>query len=317
MQGPWPRRGLIAAAVVAVYAAVGFLLAPWLIERTLVGTLDERLSLDTRIENLSLNPFALSLAVDGLAVTDPTGERLLAFERLYVNFQLASLFRWAWSFDEIHLIRPVFTFDRINETQTNLSVLGDKWAATAEAPAEDPEPAQPGENPIPRLRIADLRIVEGHVTVIDQTQTEPFSTDLSPIDLEVAELSTLPDQSGRQQVTVRTLINPRHFRDSRQYLKEGMFGFGDEPEAFGRTPELYGLRLVFPPTPEVPNAHALRIESFSSDPRSLFLEDQASFAPVLVARGLDLLAENVEATYAFLVERSLAFVACFDTSPQA
>jgi hypothetical protein len=204
MQGPWPRRGLIAAAVVAVYAAVGFLLAPWLIERTLVGTLDERLSLDTRIENLSLNPFALSLAVDGLAVTDPTGERLLAFERLYVNFQLASLFRWAWSFDEIHLIRPVFTFDRINETQTNLSVLGDKWAATAEAPAEDPEPAQPGENPIPRLRIADLRIVEGHVTVIDQTQTEPFSTDLSPIDLEVAELSTLPDQSGRQQVTVRT-----------------------------------------------------------------------------------------------------------------
>jgi hypothetical protein len=120
-----------------------------------------------------------------------------------------------------------------------------------------------------------------------------------------------------QQVTVRTLVNPRHFRDSRQYLKQGMFGFSDETEAFERTPELYGLRLVFPPTPEVPNAHALRIESYSSDARSLFLEDQASFPPVLLARGLDVVADNVQATYDFLVERSLEFVARFDVSPQA
>jgi hypothetical protein len=144
---------------------------------------------------------------------------------------------------------------------------------------------------------------------------EEFAARVRDISARVAHLSGVQVFTA-QQVTVRTLINPRHFRDSRQYLKEGMFGFRDEPEAFGRTPELYGLRLVFPPTPEVPNAHALRIESFSSDPRSLFIEDQASFAPVLVARGLDVLAENVEATYAFLVERSLAFVARFDASPQ-
>jgi hypothetical protein len=67
----------------------------------------------------------------------------------------------------------------------------------------------------------------------------------------------------------------------------------------------------------VPNAHALRIESFSSDPRSLYLEDQASFPPVLPARGLEVVADNVQETYAFLVERSLEFVARFDTSPQA
>ncbi len=206
IQGPWPRRGLIALAIVTVYAAAGFLLAPWLIERTLVGTLDERLSLDTRVENLSLNPFALSLAVDGLSITDTDGETLLAFERLYVNFQLSSLFRWAWSFNEIHLIRPAFRLERISESDTNLSVIAGRWAATAEAPALDPEPepAAARDNPIPRLRIADLRIVEGHVTVVDRTQREAFSTDLSPIDLHVAELSTLPDQSGRQQVTIRT-----------------------------------------------------------------------------------------------------------------
>lgn len=114
------------------------------------------------------------------------------------------------------------------------------------------------------------------------------------------------------QVTIRTLVNPRNFKDSRRYLKEGMFGFGDEVEDFGRAPQLYGLRLVFPPNGGEANAHALRIESFHDDPRSLFLENQASFAPLLVARGVDALEQHVQAAYAFLVERGLAFLSRFD-----
>jgi hypothetical protein len=120
-----------------------------------------------------------------------------------------------------------------------------------------------------------------------------------------------------QQVTIRTLINPRHFQDSREYLKAGMFGFDDETEDFGREPQLYGIRMVFPPTPDQPSAFALRIESFNSDPRSLFIENQATFAPILVARGLEPLAENVEATYHFLVERCLSFVGRFDARLEA
>jgi hypothetical protein len=145
---------------------------------------------------------------------------------------------------------------------------------------------------------------------------DEFAARVRDITARVAQLSGVQVFTA-QQVTVRTLVNPRHFRDSRQYLKQGMFGFDDETEAFERTPELYGLRLVFPPTPQVPNAHALRIESYSSDARALFLEDQASFPPVLLARGLDVVADNVQATYDFLVERSLEFVARFDVSPQA
>jgi len=145
---------------------------------------------------------------------------------------------------------------------------------------------------------------------------DEFAVRVREIAEKVAQLAGVQVFTA-QQVTVRTLINPRHFKDSRKYLKEGMFGFENQTEAFGREPELYGLRLVFPPGPEVHNAHALRIESFSSDARSLYLENQASFAPVLLARGLDVVTDNVQAAYAFLVERSLAFVARFDTSPQA
>ncbi len=115
-----------------------------------------------------------------------------------------------------------------------------------------------------------------------------------------------------QQVTIRTLINPRYFDDSRSYLKYGMFGFDDETDAFGREARLLGIRLVFPPSQTEPNQHALRIESFSGDPRSLFVENQASFPPVLAARGLEPLAKNVHATYDFIVERALTFAEAFD-----
>ena len=119
------------------------------------------------------------------------------------------------------------------------------------------------------------------------------------------------------QVTIRTLVNPRNFKDSRAYLKDGMFGFGNQVDDFAREPQLYGLRLVFPPNEQQPNAHALRIESFHGDTRSLFLENTSNFAPLLVPRGLEPLEQNIHDAYAFLVERALAFVGRFDVRQEA
>lgn len=115
-----------------------------------------------------------------------------------------------------------------------------------------------------------------------------------------------------QHVTVRTLVNPRNFKDSRAYLKQGMFGFDDETDSFGREPQLYGIRLVFPPESGESNAYSLRIESFNNDARSLYIENQASFGPILVERGLATVEENILAAYRFVTEHTLRFVGCFD-----
>ncbi len=201
---PWQRRGVIAFIVVLLYGAAGFLLAPWIVERTLVSTLAERLSLETRVGNLSINPFSLSLKIDDLAVVESDGQTLLSFDRFYVNFQLSSLFRWAWSFNEIHLISPYVHFERLTETDSNLTELAARWVATAAPEATQQAPDQQEASGIPRLTVADLRIIEGQVTVSDQARAVPFSTDLAPIDLALADFSTLPETSGRQQVTIRT-----------------------------------------------------------------------------------------------------------------
>ena len=76
-------------------------------------------------------------------------------------------------------------------------------------------------------------------------------------------------------------INPRSFKNARLFLREGMFGFGDQEETLGREPQLYGLRLAFQPAGEEKNAYSLRIESYNNDPRSLFLEVQATFGPTM------------------------------------
>lgn len=120
-----------------------------------------------------------------------------------------------------------------------------------------------------------------------------------------------------QIVTIRTLINPRRFQDSRAYLKEGIFGFEKELEDLGREPQLYGLRLVFPPTQAEPWAFTLRVESFANDPRSLFLENQGSFGPILGAAGLETIERNLAATYEFVVQRALSFLEHFDVRQEA
>ncbi len=145
---------------------------------------------------------------------------------------------------------------------------------------------------------------------------EEFGTRIRTVAEQAAERRGIQMFTG-QQVTIRCLINPRTFRDSRAFLRQGMFRFGGETEVLGRDPQLYGLRLVFPPGSESPDAFSLRIESYNRDPRSLFLENQGTFGPLITGRSLTQIEENVRSTYVFLRERAIAFVARFDARQEA
>lgn len=120
-----------------------------------------------------------------------------------------------------------------------------------------------------------------------------------------------------QHVTIRTLVNPRYFKDSRTFLKQGLLGLEGETDDFGREPQLFGLRMVFPAQETSPQSYSLRIESYHADTRDVFIENQASFAPILVARGMAPIERNILDAYAFLVERALRFVSRFDAKLEA
>ncbi len=140
---------------------------------------------------------------------------------------------------------------------------------------------------------------------------EGFARQVREVSEQVARIRGIQVFTS-QSVTVRTLVNTRHFKDSRAYLKEGMFGFSVETESFGREPELLGIRMVFPPGQARQCAYSLRIESCAGDPRSLFIENQASFGPLLVENSTESVETNVMDASEFVVQRTLHFISCFD-----
>ncbi|MCB9915673.1 MAG: hypothetical protein H6828_11070 [Planctomycetes bacterium] len=140
---------------------------------------------------------------------------------------------------------------------------------------------------------------------------EDFSARVARIAVDAARATGL-GMYAVQQVTIRSLISPRHWRQSDEFMRDALFGFGDTMEAFDKAAQIYGLRLVFPPTPDSPTTNTLRIENFAQDPRSLFLENQASYGAQVVNEGLRDLAPNVLTAYEFLVDQAQAFVEAFD-----
>lgn len=134
--------------------------------------------------------------------------------------------------------------------------------------------------------------------------------------LEVTRISierlSLPIVIAQQHV-VRSLITPRHFPDSRDFLATGVCHMPlDGFAAFGRPVQLFGMKMIFPATEDSNVVHTLRIESFNQDPRCVFLEDVATFPTAIQPTQLGQLSENMAATYDFVREKALLFLSRYD-----
>src|SRR5262252_717254 len=106
------------ASVLALYAILGFFVAPPIARSQAEKILSEQLGRRVTVERVRINPFALSASVIGFAIKDREGDgNLFAFDELYVNFTLSSLFRLAPVVEEIHLAKPSVRVGR-NEDKT-------------------------------------------------------------------------------------------------------------------------------------------------------------------------------------------------------
>jgi hypothetical protein len=117
-----------------------------------------------------------------------------------------------------------------------------------------------------------------------------------------------------QQYAVRSVINPHSTADAREFVLRTLFGFDDALlTTFTTMPSLAGLRLTFPPTEGNQGIFNVRVESYSNDNRSLFLETVGTFGQPIQAEGLDGLVQRFDSTYDFLQDQLLHFVEQFDT----
>ena len=120
-------RFVVIAAVVVIlalaYTLAGFFLAPRLIASYVPRYAQEQLQRRAEIGEVRVNPLLFKLEIKDFRLQEPDGRPLLSFDRLFVDFQLSSLFRWAWTFAEIQLEGPRLDVSLAPDGRLNLAEL--------------------------------------------------------------------------------------------------------------------------------------------------------------------------------------------------
>jgi hypothetical protein len=117
-----------------------------------------------------------------------------------------------------------------------------------------------------------------------------------------------------QQFVVRSLVQPRHFRDGREFLSRRLVAPGTEAwQSLGRPLQSLGVRLVLPPPAGSRGTFQVRVESWPQDARSVWIENTGSFTGPIGTGDAPQLAELLYETYRYLTGPVAALLASLDT----
>ena len=169
-------------ALVAIYAAAGFLWAPRLIRSQAEEFVSDNYGRSVQIGEIRFNPFTLELNVGRFALPDADRKPVLSFDSLRVNLELSSLWRRGASFKEIAIVRP---FARALVRENGEFNITDLIKPFEDKPGETTEPSEPA-----RLFIGLFRMDAGQVHFEDRTLATPYTADLAPLSFELRDFST-------------------------------------------------------------------------------------------------------------------------------
>ena len=185
-------KGLIRALgavliAIALYSVLGFLILPGVGLRIINQQLANHATVPARLDRLEFNPFSLELTLWGFRVGEP-GKEQVGFERLYTNLQADSLWTKALHLADVQLDKPKTELLFNKDGTLNLTQL-------FKLPASEPTPSDPESKPFP-LRIDNIKLADGYLHFTDMRPGEPIEFLYDSMDLELKNLSTLPDDNA-------------------------------------------------------------------------------------------------------------------------
>ena len=190
------RRVVVTLAVLAalflVYTLAGFFLVPRLIATYVPRYAQERLGRRAQIGEVRINPLLFKVDIRQFRLQEADGRPLLGFDRLFVDFELTSVFRAAWTFAEIRLEAPRVDAVMGPDGRLNIAELLD--ALPKGEPA--PEPAAP-----PRVLLHHAVVRDGLVSFTDRSHGAPQTAAVQPINIELHDVTTLRDRRGPYAVS--------------------------------------------------------------------------------------------------------------------
>ena len=183
-----------------LYGLLGFFLTPYLLEKNLVDRVQQDYQAELRIKKIDVNPFALSLKISGLELDSPEGDPTIRIHEAFTNFQLSSIFRLAFTFDEIRFTSVELFVTRDKNGEMNFSYL----LASADTNSESDTVKSTEDSSLLHALIFRFAIEDFVINWTDQLPAEPIKTRFGPIAIDIKDLNTLPDLSAQQSVTIAT-----------------------------------------------------------------------------------------------------------------
>ena len=194
IRNPRQRILVILAIVFAVYVLLGFFLVPPILKSQIQKHVHAATGRSVTLGAVRFNPLVLSLTLRDFCIHGKKGEDFVGWEELYLNFQTSSLFRLAWTFDEISWIKPSIYIERLTADEFNFS---DMLRAETE-PSPPPEETEDQGNGILPLRIGKLVLDEGSFRFRDSSRGRPADLHLASLSFQLDDFSTRldPDESN-------------------------------------------------------------------------------------------------------------------------
>ncbi|WP_199738594.1 DUF748 domain-containing protein [Pseudomonas amygdali] len=173
--------------VIVLYSLLGFFILPGVALRIANQQLANYATVPAKLERLEFNPYTLELTLWGLNIGTP-GKEQVAFEKLYANLQIDSLWTRALHLQRIELIKPKteLLFDK--QGKLNLAQL-------FKLPASEPAKDEPPGKPFP-LRIDEIKLADGYVHFQDMRPSQPIEFLYDTLNFELKNLSTLPEDNA-------------------------------------------------------------------------------------------------------------------------
>ena len=192
----WFIGGVVA---VLFYTLVGFFLLPYLTKHYLVRFATENLKRRISIETVRFNPYGFRMEIFGLAFEEGDGTQILGFKKLVSNFELSSVFHWAWTFSEVSLDSPRVNIQMGSDGILNLARLAEDLAGKENTSGGENSNGGP-----PRLLFQQVALNRGRIDIIDFRGAEPADLTVSPVNIRLRNINTLPERKGPYAIEAKT-----------------------------------------------------------------------------------------------------------------
>lgn len=175
------RTRKIAIWAISIIVAFGVLLglvAPPLLRGKIASELSKKLHRQVSIEQIKLNPYAMTVSVRGFVMKERQGQATaLSFDELFVNLDIRSLFRIAPVIEELRLAKPYLNLVRNEDGKYNFQDLIDEFMSGPSGPT-------------PRFALNNIQISDGKIDFDDRPEQTKHT--IVALKIGIPFISSLP-----------------------------------------------------------------------------------------------------------------------------